>query len=155
MLLIAFNRMVELEIYAGVEYMNIVLTRHWLGGICLRKHESCMVQCLGEELVIVPLYMSCCVLVCLKEGKPEVAEEYFQKGKARGRGIAADAALDDVAIGAVCKSPDSRLALVLLGEMREMGWVPSRRTYTSVKLESLQLLSLSPALLMGCAKAIK
>ncbi|XP_024195989.1 pentatricopeptide repeat-containing protein At2g39230, mitochondrial [Rosa chinensis] len=123
-----FNRMVELEIYAGagVEYMNIVLTA------LVRRNMFEEARDLYGKMVERGVGGDCATLnvmmrACLKEGKPE---EYFRK--ARGRGIAADAALYDVAIGAVCKTPESSLALVLLAEMREMGWVPSARTYTSV-----------------------
>ncbi|PRQ23748.1 putative tetratricopeptide-like helical domain-containing protein [Rosa chinensis] len=84
-----FNRMVEVEIYASVEYVNIVMTalvRRNMFEEARELYGTMLGRGVGDCATLNVMMRA-----CLKEGKPEAAEEYFRK--ARGRGIAADAAL--------------------------------------------------------------
>lgn len=69
---------------------------------------------------------------CLKEGDFEGAEKYFTEAKAIG--IRLDSRVYSTVIQAVCKKPDSdtNAACEFQNEMKEMDWIPSEYTFTSV-----------------------
>ncbi|KAM1525400.1 hypothetical protein ACFX10_009868 [Malus domestica] len=124
-----FSRTLELEMYPCVTYVNILLTelvRRNMMGEAREVYDKMALRGIGGDRVTLQVMMR----GCLKQGKPDDAEEYFRE--ARAREVELDAASYSVAIEAFCKKPNSCSALELLDEMREMGWVPSVVTFSSV-----------------------
>ncbi|XP_024164031.1 pentatricopeptide repeat-containing protein At3g54980, mitochondrial [Rosa chinensis] len=125
-----FNRMVEVEIYASVEYVNIVMTalvRRNMFEEARELYGTMLGRGVGDCATLNVMMRA-----CLKEGKPEAAEEYFRK--ARGRGIAADAALGLFVrvLIRVWLWRDMKSCCELFSELLEVGLSPNTGVYTSM-----------------------